>query len=137
MTTCDLPVAGSSIENRNALSGILVMPDNMLHNLLQSVRDRIPEDDLLITTCDIGFYSETFSAKDGNYHSFDEVFTGLVRGLITQKNDFGPLKVLKSRGGYLSGHEGTTNIRFSGGVFISTSYLVKKTTDFIVPSSFV
>ncbi len=123
-------------EKVNELSEVVVMPENALRNLLKRAYEKIPENYAADPVYYKGFYRETLKDDNKNYISFGEALVELVRGDVTFRKDRGQVRLIKSRGGYLSGRDSTTNIHFYGGVFFATSDFVQKRSDFIRPSGF-
>ncbi len=123
-------------EKVNELPEVIVMPENTLRKLLQRAYDKIPQNYPVTNTRYKGFYRETLKDDNGNYISFGEAFIEAVRGSVNLRNDQGQIKILKSRGGYFSGKDSTTIVRFYGGVFQSTKDFIQNRSGFINPSNF-
>ena len=96
------------------LSEVIVMPKNTLYKLLKSAYDKIPENYPTNNTGYKGFFRETERGEKGNYLSYGEAYIETIRGSVNLKDDKGQIKILKSRGGNLSGRDSTTNILFYG-----------------------
>ena len=118
------------------LSEVIVMPKNTLYKLLKSAYDKIPENYPTNNTGYKGFFRETERGEKGNYLSYGEAYIETIRGSVNLKDDKGQIKILKSRGGNLSGRDSTTNILFYGGIFSATSDFVQSRAGFINPAHF-
>lgn len=123
-------------EKINELSEVVVMPEDVLRSLLRRAYEKIPKNYAADPVYYEGFYRETLKDDNDQYISFGEALIELVRGDVSLSQDQGQIRLIKSRGGYLSGRDSTTNIHFYGGVFLTTSDFVQERSDFIKPSGF-
>lgn len=123
-------------EERIALAGITVIPDNTLLSLLTKAFKKIPENYPDFPTRFQGFYREGLKMKDGPVLEFSEAILNGYKTSYSVKT-IGQISIEKSRKNTFPGRDTINFVKFYGGAFIPHNLdIVHTRKEFIQPSNF-
>lgn len=123
-------------EDRIALAGITVIPDNTLLSMLTKAYKKIPENYPDFPTRFQGFYREGLKMKDGPVLEFSEAILNGYKTSYSVKT-LGQISIEKSRKNIFPGRDTINLVKFYGGAFIPHNLdIVHSRKEFIQPSNF-